>query len=120
MLKHWGKHLLINARKGNLNVKCPYAITDFSKRLVKDIDMIPYGNPQVIHFGEDNKAGYTLVQLIQTSNITGHFCDSSLDFYIDVFSCKDYDEKKVVELIEAVFKPQALKAQVVLRDAELR
>ena len=36
-------------------------------------------------------AGYSLVQLIETSAITGHFCDASGDAYLDIFSCKDFD-----------------------------
>lgn len=48
-------------------------------KLVKDIDMVPYGGPQVVHFGSGNKAGYTLVQLIETSNITAHFVEETND-----------------------------------------
>ena len=114
----WGKHLLINAARGNSNIKCAKAITNFSVRLVKDIDMKAYGPPQVQHFGIDNKAGYTLVQLIETSNITGHFCDDTGDFYIDVFSCKDYDEKKVLSLINTVFEPYTIGYSVLFRDAD--
>lgn len=114
---YWGKHLLLNASRGNKNVMCATAITTFSKRLVSAIDMKAYGSPIVVHFGEDNKAGYTLTQLIETSNITGHFCDSSKDFYLDVFSCKDYDERIVEALVKEVFDPKSMESKVVLRDA---
>lgn len=113
----WGKHLLINAQRGNKNIKCATAITDFSERLVKDIDMKAYGPPQVQHFGVDNKAGYTLVQLIETSNITGHFCDGTGSFFIDIFSCKDYNEHIVLDLINETFQPVKIHYMVVLRDA---
>jgi S-adenosylmethionine/arginine decarboxylase-like enzyme len=115
---HWGKHLLVNAYKANTNVLCKKAITAFSNELVVAIDMIPYGQPQVIHFGEDDKKGYTLNQLITTSNITGHFCDSSKDFYLDVFSCKEYDEKIVCNLIHKYFKPLHVSSRIIYRDAE--
>lgn len=113
----WGKHLLVNAHRGNKNISCAKAITNFSHQLVKDIDMVAYGLPQVQHFGEGNKAGYTLVQLIQTSNITGHFCDDSGDIYLDVFSCKDYNEHQVMDLVKKVFEPYSVQYQVIYRDA---
>lgn len=114
---YWGKHLILNGAKGNHNVKSALAITTFSQRLVSAIDMKAYGSPIVVHFGEDNKAGYTLTQLIETSNIMGHFCDSSNDFYIDVFSCKDYDERIVKALVKEVFDPKSIESYVVFRDA---
>ena len=116
-MNHWGKHLIVDVRKANSKVLCGRAITDFSNRLVKAIDMKAYGSPQVVHFGVDNKKGWTLVQLIETSNITGHFCDDTKDFYLDVFSCKDYDEKVVVQMIRDVFEPYALYSKIVMRDA---
>lgn len=114
---YWGKHLVLNAAKGNKNVKSAYAITTFSNRLVSAIDMKPYGSPIVLHFGSDNKAGWTLTQLIETSNIMGHFCDCSGDFYLDVFSCKDYDEKIVEALVKEVFQPERVESKVIFRDA---
>jgi S-adenosylmethionine/arginine decarboxylase-like enzyme len=116
----WGKHLLLNARKGNDLIRCGATISKFSQTLVSAIDMKAYGKPQVIHFGSDNKAGYTLVQLIETSNITGHFCDDSRDFYLDVFSCKEYDEKTVMKLVHEVFSPVHIDSKVVWRDASHR
>jgi len=79
--------------------------------------MIPYGDPILKHFGEGSKAGFTLVQLIETSNITAHFCDESRDIYLDVFSCKDYDPKKVVEIVETYFYPSSIRLSVIDRQA---
>jgi hypothetical protein len=47
----------------------------------------------------------------------GHFCDSSGDFYIDVFSCKDYDERIVEALVKEVFSPERLESKIIFRDA---
>jgi hypothetical protein len=32
-----------------------------------------------------------MYQLIETSNLSGHFVDDTKDIYFDVFSCKQYD-----------------------------
>ena len=77
--------------------------------------MVPYGEPTVKHFGSDNKSGYTLVQLIETSNITGHFCDQSGDAYLDVFSCKDFHDKDVIDVIWKYFLPRDLSSTTLFR-----
>lgn len=79
--------------------------------------MKAYGRPQVIHFGSGNKAGYTLVQLIETSNITGHFCDDSGDAYLDIFSCKDYSEKEVLKVVDQFFEPESKQTYCFERQA---
>jgi S-adenosylmethionine/arginine decarboxylase-like enzyme len=114
----WGIHAIANL------LRCPkHIITskprihDFTVDLVKRIDMKAYGHPQIIHFGEGNKAGYTLVQLIETSNVTGHFCDESGDAYIDIFSCKDFDKNVVRDVLLEHFHPHALDIKLIKRQA---
>ncbi len=79
-------------------------IVQFAKELVKNIDMVAYGEPQVVHFGSGNKEGYTLVQLIETSNITGHFVNENDSCYLDVFSCKPFAKDKAVATAQKYFK----------------
>jgi S-adenosylmethionine/arginine decarboxylase-like enzyme len=67
--------------------------------------MVAYGAPQVVHFGSGDKSGYTLVQLIETSNITAHFCEESNDMYLDVFSCKPFNPKDVEAVVNLYFSP---------------
>jgi S-adenosylmethionine/arginine decarboxylase-like enzyme len=62
--------------------------------------MVPFGEPQIVMFGSGNKKGYTLVQLIETSNITAHFVEETDDLYLDVFSCKEFEEKDVIQMID--------------------
>ena len=115
----WGYHLALDCRSCNDNVKFPNSqkIEDFAKQLVIDIDMVAYGEPQVVHFGQDDKTGYTLVQLIETSNICGHFCDETGDAYIDVFSCKEFDPQSVVSLVKKCFEPESIKMNFFTRQA---
>jgi hypothetical protein len=79
--------------------------------------MKPFGGPQLYHFGEGNKAGYTLVQLIETSNIMGHFCDETGDAYLDAFSCKDFDAKVIETLAYQYFRPENITSYTLLRQA---
>ena len=95
-LRTWGKHLILDAAGCSPKmIGCPKVVDGFARSLVKRIDMVPFGNPQVVMFGSGSKKGYTLVQLIETSNITAHFVEENNSMYLDVFSCKDFDPEVV-------------------------
>lgn len=112
----WGFHLLLDCYGADKSlITDGKNIAEFAKVLVERIDMKAYGEPQVIHFGEDDKQGYTLVQLIETSNISGHFCDDTGNFYLDIFSCKPYGIGIVVETVNQFFKPEKIVERFVER-----
>ena len=115
----WGKHLIVDVRGCNLfKVVDPEYIRHFTKELVRMIEMVAYGEPQLVHFAEGtDKAGWTVIQLIETSSIVGHFLDHNGDLYLDVFSCKDFENQKVTDLIQQFFSPDEIKTRVIIRDA---
>lgn len=121
-MTYWGYHLVLDCGQ------CDYeAITNhdniykFAKQLVKDIDMVAYGEPQIVNFGSGNKAGYTLVQLIETSNICVHFVpddgNGGTAMYLDVFSCKPYDNQIVINLVREYFKAEKIRPSYLTRQA---
>lgn len=80
------------------------AIKQFVVELCDLIEMKRFGDTQVVHFGEDEKvAGYSMVQLIETSLISGHFANLTNAVYLDVFSCKPYDTEKVRAFAQLFF-----------------
>jgi S-adenosylmethionine/arginine decarboxylase-like enzyme len=116
MLKTWGKHLIVDLKRCMpISIRCPIHLQNFSKELVDRIDMKAYGEPIIRHFGDGNKSGYTLVQLIETSNIIAHFAEESNDAYIDVFSCKDFHQRDVEDVIHIYFHPEELESKIILR-----
>lgn len=120
-MNYWGHHLLLNARHCvPATIRSKTLIQAFTHDLVKKIDMVPYGKPRVVMFGSGNKKGYTLVQLIETSNITGHFVEETDDMYLDVFSCKDFESNTVKEVVDYYFGPSYVDAKFVSRDASIR
>ena len=73
-------------------------IRQFVVELCDLIEMKRFGETQVVHFGEDERvAGFSMVQLIETSLISAHFANLTNAVYLDVFSCKLYDPRKVEE-----------------------
>lgn len=118
MEQYWGYHTMLDCRSCKTDLIKSYDnIYNFAKSLVKAIDMKAYGEPQIVHFGEDDKQGYTLVQLIETSNICAHFCDDTGDAYIDVFSCKPYNRDVVRDQIIEFFNPRQITVNYVERQA---
>ena len=67
--------------------------------------MVAFGPPRVVMFGEGNKKGYTLIQLIKTSCISAHFVEQTNDIYLDIFSCKPFDPKVAERVFCDFFKP---------------
>ncbi len=93
------------------------AIRRFVVELCDLIEMKRFGETQVVHFGEDEKvAGYSMVQLIETSLISGHFANLSNAAYIDVFSCKPYLPELVQDFSEKFFGGTHSTLNVTLRQ----
>jgi len=79
-------------------------IREFVVALCDLIGMKRFGETQVIHFGEDERvAGYSMVQLIETSLISAHFANQTNATYLDVFSCKPYDPQLVADFAQDFF-----------------
>src|SRR5882672_5337801 len=101
MSKHvWGWHLSADfASCDKRKITDPEYIKEFTKTLVEAIHMVAYGEPQIVHFAEKDseKAGFTLTQLIETSNICAHFVDMTGEAYLDVFSCMPFREDVVMD-----------------------
>lgn len=91
-------------------------IKAFVVELCNLIRMKRFGETQVVHFGEDEKvAGFSMVQLIETSLISAHFANLTNTAYLDVFSCKPYDPEIVADFACGFFGGSRVTTQVSLR-----
>lgn len=68
-------------------------------------------------FGTGNKKGYTLVQLIETSNIVAHFVEEDNSMFLDVFSCLEFKPPEVVEMVNHYFSPMGMEQDFLKRRA---
>lgn len=92
------------------------AIRSFVVELCEIIDMKRFGETQIVHFGEDDRvAGYSMVQLIETSLISAHFANQSNTVYLDVFSCKPYDPEVVRDFAQLFFAGKRSELNVTMR-----
>jgi S-adenosylmethionine/arginine decarboxylase-like enzyme len=79
-------------------------IKQFVVELCEKIDMKRFGECQVVNFGEDEKvAGFSMVQLIETSCISAHFANQTNTTYLDIFSCKYYSPHDAAEFAKKFF-----------------
>ncbi len=119
--KPWGQHLVLDLGGCNENICHKEAIRNFVKELVTAIKMVAYGEPVIVHFAEHSyeAAGYSLVQLIETSAIMGHFSDNNRDAYLDIFSCKSIDKDAAIQVVEKHFSPQQIRAAFLERGIDL-
>ena len=75
----------------------------------------------LVRFGTGDKCGYSLTQLIETSNIMMHCSEDLNACFLDVFSCKKFKPEDVEEVCKEYFNPAFYESQWIERKAhELR
>jgi len=91
-------------------------IREYVVKLCNLIKMKRFGKCQIVHFGEDERVeGYSMVQLIETSLISGHFANASNSAYIDIFSCGPYDPQQAADFTKAFFRASSMSINVIKR-----
>jgi S-adenosylmethionine/arginine decarboxylase-like enzyme len=111
----WGFSTSLDLKNCNNKIRDKNDIQNFVYQLCDLIEMKRFGDCRVVHFGTGNKSGYSMVQLIETSNITGHFCDENNSAYIDIFSCKPYNEKEMQIFTTTFFEAESCISKTTLR-----
>ncbi len=113
---YFGQELIVNLYECDLEkISSEDAIREFVVKLTDDVlKMKRYGDALIPHFGHDDPvtSGYSLVQLIETSSITGHFSEFKKSCYLNVFSCAWYDPEKAATFCQDFFG--AKRAEVTL------
>ena len=118
---YWGYHVMQDCSGCAADrITSRENLVQFTKELVKRIDMVAFGEPTVEHFAthDPNKAGYSMVQLIETSSITAHFVDHDRTMYLDVFSCKTFDLAVVQDTVREFFGATKIRMNYVTRNAD--
>jgi S-adenosylmethionine/arginine decarboxylase-like enzyme len=105
----WGFHTIIDGFDCNPEkIRDAEYIRKFVIELCDLIEMKRFGEPFIVKFGEDPRVtGYSMLQLIETSNLACHYAENTNSFYLDIFSCKKYDVKKAVEFCTEFFEAKS-------------
>ena len=101
----WGRSASVDLHGCDpLLVKNPAAIRRFIRTLITELKMKRVGPAMIKRFGHKKLRGYSLMQFIETSTITAHFDEQGNRAFIDIFSCKTYNVKKVALFCKKFFK----------------
>lgn len=117
-MSYFGYHLMLDCSGCNDNIKSRDEIYNFVKELVQRINMNAHGEPIIEYLlPGDPKQGYSLMQLITTSNICGHFMELDGTAYFDVFSCKTFDINVAQDVVKQYFNPGKMRVNFITRHA---
>ncbi|WP_292518587.1 S-adenosylmethionine decarboxylase [Methanoculleus sp.] len=114
----WGLYTSVDLKGCDpASIRDAEKIHQFVIELCNLIDMKRFGEPQIIHFGPNERvAGFSMTQLIETSLVSGHFANETNAAYLDIFSCKEYEPSKAAEFCKDFFGAQSATYQVLFRD----
>lgn len=92
-------------------------LQQYTDELCTLIKMKKYGKTLLPYFGlnKPHTKGYSLVQLIETSSITGHFSEHWKTAYINIFSCVSYDKELAKKFTKKFFKAKKIKTKFLVR-----
>lgn len=114
--KAWGLCTAVDLQECNPDlIRDADHIKRYVVELCELIGMQRFGECQVVNFGEGRVAGYSMVQLISTSLISGHFANDTNNAYLDIFSCKGYDPGLVEDFSKRFFSARRSTATATLR-----
>jgi len=116
--ENFGQELILDLFDCDLEIiSSKKKIAEYAETLCKKIKMIAYGKPLIPYFGEKkpHTKGYSLVQLIETSSITGHFSEHWKTAYINIFSCKNFDPQIAKDYTKQFFGAKKVKSRFISR-----
>ncbi len=116
--KVFGYELIMDLHDCDLEViSSKEKLQEYVDELCKLIDMKKYGETLLPYFGLDKPftKGYSLLQFIETSSITGHFSEHWKISYLNIFSCKKFDVEIAKKFTQEFFKAKKLKSTFLVR-----
>ena len=98
-------------------VRSARKLREFVNQMCRLLEMKKYGKTHTPYFGlnEPHTAGYSLLQFIETSSITGHFSELTNSAYLNIFSCKPFDTKLAARFTQAFFGARRIRQRVLQR-----
>jgi len=92
-------------------------IEEWVDQVCQLIKMKKYGRLILERFGSQTPwgEGWSFIQFIETSSITGHCCEVTRAVYLNIFSCRSFDSEKVIQFSQKFFKAGKVKARVLER-----
>tara|TARA_A100000171_G_scaffold43526_1_gene45610 strand:- start:1744 stop:2139 length:396 start_codon:yes stop_codon:yes gene_type:complete len=114
------KHLLVFAKVNKFpNEKEEKVVTDFMEKLVEKIDMKLIAGPIAKYVSDQGNIGWTSALLLSTSHAAMHIWNEWGTMQLDVYSCKEFDERLVIAFLKETFDATIIKHRIINRDGGL-
>ncbi|MFA5069187.1 MAG: S-adenosylmethionine decarboxylase [Candidatus Omnitrophota bacterium] len=116
--KIFGYELILDLYGCDLGVmESKKKLAEYVNRLCPLIKMEKYGKTLLKYFGtkKPHTKGYSLLQFIETSSITGHFSEHWRIAYINIFSCKSFNPATAKKFTKDFFKATKVKGRFIKR-----
>lgn len=123
-MENYGKELIIDIQEADITNMNEADIRRYFDELCKEINMVQCG----VHFWEEeyiskeewnnspHLRGVSAVQFIKTSSIVVHAIYGLKKFFVNIFSCKDFDDKKALEVTLKYFNGKVVTNQSLIRQ----
>lgn len=118
---HYGLELIVNASGCDTSVMTRTKLAQFIKVLCEKIDMNRALEPYFwdeINGGvsdEPHLKGVSVFQFIETSNIAIHALTKLEVVFLNIFSCKPFDQHIIEDFIKQYFQAQKVDSQLIER-----
>jgi S-adenosylmethionine decarboxylase len=121
MEESFGPHITIDLKGCPKEILSNYNLHfDYLKMLPGLIQMTPITQPYVFPYDEliPGDRGITGIVIIAESHLSVHSFEEKGYSFIDIFSCKDFDVEKAIEITLEIFKPESHEVNVVKRGKD--
>ena len=120
-MEEFGSHITLDLKGCPKEVLSDYNLNfDYLKSLPGLIHMTPITQPYVFPYSglvpEDK--GITGIVIIAESHISVHSFEDKGYCFIDIFSCKDFDVERAIQITKDLFKPENCEIHVVARGKD--
>ena len=120
-MEEFGPHITIDLKGCPKETLSDYNLHfDYLKSLPEMINMTPITQPYVFPYSglvpEDK--GITGIVIIAESHISVHSFEDKGYCFIDIFSCKDFDVERAIEITKNLFKPEDCEINIVARGKD--
>jgi S-adenosylmethionine/arginine decarboxylase-like enzyme len=116
--KIFGQELIMDLYDCNSEtIRSKKKILEYIDKICEVINVKKYKKAIVERFALhlDYAAGYSFVQLIESSLVSGHFSELWNRAYINLFSCKPFNAEKAIEFTKKFFEAKKVKKRVLIR-----
>lgn len=114
--EYWGLELQLDLDADPKTIRSEKELKRYVKELCNLIGVKRFGETTIVRFGKEKRVcGYSLVQLIETSLVSGHFAEETNRAYINIFSCKPFDINRALSFTSKFFKATDCQGKVSYR-----